>query len=145
MDALTTRQLVAIARHCAVGTVPDRPAPGRAGRQRPIEEDVVTTPLTTNSAPNSRPPSSDALLGRIVRVKLRGELDRALDAIWGAGFALLEAAEAVLERDPHHTQLVDELDVAGEALWRSLETSDRVYCGLAQLCDSLEAPRPRQR
>ena len=105
----------------------------------------MTAPLTTNSAPNTRP-ASDALLGRIVRVRVRGELDRALDAIWGAGFALIEAVDAVLERDPHRSQQLSlELDAAEDALWRSLETSDRIYCGLAQLCESLEPPTPGQR
>lgn len=93
--------------------------------------------LTTDSSPNSGLASSELLLGRIARLHLRPALDAALDGIWGAAFALIEAAEASIDGGSHGAGA---LDSAGDDLWGRLEDADRLYCELARICDAL-APK----
>lgn len=93
--------------------------------------------MTVVHSPDSGPVSSDALLGRIARLHLRPALDAALDGLWGAAFALIEAAEGRTSDDSHSADQQGILDTASDALWGRLEDADRLYCELVRICDAL--------
>ncbi|MDA8295246.1 MAG: hypothetical protein M0004_01435 [Actinomycetota bacterium] len=108
---------------------------------------MTVSPLNTDSAPNTRPgvAALDAFLGRMLRLKVVPALDDVLNAIWGTGFELIEAAEAALALPGLDLAANEQFEAASDQLWRSLEIADRLYCELEHLCASLEPPAAPQR
>lgn len=88
----------------------------------------------TSSRPNPRLASSEALVGRIVRLRVVPEMDRVVDQLWQAGFALAELAEVAVSGAPITVALGDQVVTAGRRLWTALDSADEIYCSLAHLC-----------
>ncbi len=94
----------------------------------------MTVSLTLLPAREGSPGSADELLGRLVRERIRPLLDEALDQLWTAGFALMEAAERSVERSAANSRRARRIEEASTALFKSLDRADVLYCGLAELC-----------
>lgn len=90
--------------------------------------------------PSCRPSQSfsphDALIGRVVRLRLRPETDRVVDELWAAGFALAESAEVAVSGAPLTVALGDQVVTAGRRLWTALDGADELYCSLASMCST---------
>ena len=76
----------------------------------------------------------------MVRLHLQPEMDRIIDELWAAGFALAELADATVDGAPITIALGDQIVTAGRRLWIALDAADEMYCSLARICSTVSTP-----
>lgn len=87
---------------------------------------------------------TDARLSQFAPLQLVRELDRVIDALWIAGFALVDLAETTANHVGQQPLSI-QVGNASEQLWMALDAADALYCSLAGMGDAIGSARPADR
>jgi hypothetical protein len=90
------------------------------------------------AASSARWSAAEALIGRVVRHAVLGELNYLLGELWSASFGLIEAADAILEVAPLDSS-ARAVDAASGQLLGALSALDELHLALTALCTPLSA------